>query len=106
MKERAVALESSASGRFRLRRLFAFLFVAAQLIVAAHAAPGTDYLVDHSPASCAACLAGSASDDPALLTVGADKPSFDFVPAFVAERTRRLSSRFLDATRARAPPFC
>lgn len=106
MRSSALALQPFASGRNRLLGLLAFLFVAAQLIVAAHAASGADYIVDHSPTSCAACLAGSSSGDPSLLTVSAEKPVFIIAPAAVVEKIQRHSPRSVAAAHARAPPSC
>jgi len=106
LRNSAYALQPFASGRNRLLGLLALLFVAAQLIVAAHAASGTDYLLDHSPTSCAACLAGSSPGDPTLLTVSAEKPIFNFSRAVAVEKAERLSPRSVAAAHARAPPSC
>ncbi len=104
MKRRLLAFEAPAPGRFRLLGILALLFIAGQLLAAAHVASETDYLLDHARSSCAACLAGSASDDPSLLTVTVEKPVLVISLAIVIAKADWIFSTPFAAASARAPP--
>ena len=56
------------------------LFLAAQLIFAAHAGAGADKLGDHSRDDCPVCMASAFAPDPVDLVVAVDAPSVAFEP--------------------------
>lgn len=93
-------------GRARLLALVALLFVAAQLVFGAHAAAQPDYLLDHSPANCAICIAGAVSDDPALHVVGVAEPVPVLGEAATPMPRAEIATPAIFSAEPRAPPCC
>ena len=105
MRGRTATLEIADPGRLRLLGLLALLLVAAQLLFAAHAAAKSDFLLDHSPATCAVCIAGTASGDPELLVVSLAKPVAALCAAEAILAVERVLAFTVAAAPARAPPL-
>lgn len=95
-----------ADARAQLTALLAGVFIAAQLIFAAHAAAQADDFIDHSPSSCIACLAGAASDDPTLLVFALDRPALLLADIEPPVLRAAIVAPLVRAADARAPPSC
>ncbi|NWG92668.1 MAG: hypothetical protein HXY21_09200 [Parvularculaceae bacterium] len=95
-----------AGARARAWTLFAVLFVAAQLLFAAHAGAAPDDLLDHSPTSCAFCLAGAVADDPSELSVAAAAPVAILGAARRPVAAEIVASGALGGAQPRGPPSC
>ncbi|MEZ5922074.1 MAG: hypothetical protein R3C60_12075 [Parvularculaceae bacterium] len=83
---------------------FAALFLAAQLIFAAHTGAGADALSNHAADTCVACMASASAPDPVSLVATIKAPTLaletiEFVSRNVAQReTLQLHAN------SRAPP--
>jgi hypothetical protein len=98
--------ENARPGRLRLLGLLAFVFIAAQLLYAAHLGAAPDPLLDHSSSTCDYCLAGAAVDDPTLLVAVLTAPTPVFLQAVLPAETAADIQPLRLAADPRAPPSC
>lgn len=102
MDVRAIAQGGDEPRRVRLVALFALLFVAAQILFAAHA----DDLSDHAPQSCEYCLAAAVADDPNDLVVELAAPLVSYARARQPVAAVLIVEGALRAANPRGPPAC
>lgn len=102
MGARAISNGPLNPARFRAAGLFALLFVAAQLLFAAHA----DSLYPHAPQSCEYCLAAAVSDDPNDLVTEIAGPVETVEPVRALAPEREIVARAPLVANSRAPPLC
>lgn len=102
----AIKADLDASARTRLWGLFAVLFVAAQVLFAAHAGAAPDDLLDHSPTSCEFCLAGAVADDPAGRSVDVAAPVEILGAVKLPVAAEIVVQGALRGAQPRGPPSC
>ena len=91
--------------RARFWGLFAFIFIVAQLLFAAHAGAGRNDLIGHAPSACEYCLAGAAFDDPSLLVAVVSPPTETFAPVETSAVAAAPTVRSIRTANPRAPPL-
>lgn len=106
MAKAAINADLTVCARARLWALFAVLFVAAQLLFAAHAGASPDDLLDHSPTTCEFCLAGAVADDPAGLSVEVAAPVEILGAVTRPVAAAIVASGALRGAQPRGPPSC